>query len=116
MNVSSLKSEIAYIRQLVDAGWNGAHSIRPSAPVLTQALYASVVIGSAIGVFTALLRKRRRPGSVGSYVVVGGALGLCAGAMWETRTTVGAATRAAIRQINSARDIHWLQKHPIAYG
>ena len=116
MVISSIKSELTYMRQLVDAGWSGAHSAGPSKPVAPQALCASVVIGSAIGALTALARKRRRSASVGVSAVIGGAVGLCAGTVWETRSSVGAATRGAMRQINSARDMHWLEKHPVAYG
>ena len=116
MSIEIIKSEATYIRQLVGAGWKGAHSIGSSKPVPARALCASVVIGSAVGVLTALLRKRRKSLSIGACATLGGAVGLCAAAVWETRSTVGAATRAAVCQINSARDSHWLQKHPIAYG
>jgi hypothetical protein len=98
------------------AAWHGARSVRPYKPIPAQALCASVVIASAIGALTSLARKRRASASIGVSAMVGGAVGLCAVAAWETRGTVGAATRAAMRRINSVRDLHWLEKHPIAYG
>jgi hypothetical protein len=116
MNVRSISSELTYTRQLANAAWNSARSVGPGRPVPAQALCASVAIGSAIGAIASALRRRRTPASVGVSAMVGGAVGVCVVAAWETRGTVGAATRAAMRQINSARDLHWLEKHPIAYG
>jgi hypothetical protein len=48
--------------------------------------------------------------------LIGGAVGLGAGAVWASRDSAGAAARTAIRKINAARETHWLESHPIAYG
>ena len=113
---NTLKSEFSYIGQLADAAWNGAHAIGPSKPIAAEALCLSAAVGSAIGALAAVLQRRRRGTKVGVSAIIGGAVGLCAGAVWENRGTVGAAARSAVHQVNTARDMHWLQKHPIAYG
>jgi hypothetical protein len=110
------KSELTYIGQLVDAAWNGAHSIGPSKPIATQSLCVSAAVGSALGALTAVLQKRRRAADLGVSAILGGAVGLCAGAAWQSRSTVGGAARSAMHRVGMARDLHWLEKNPIAYG
>ena len=116
MTSKTLKSEFSYIGQLVDAAWNGAHAIGPRKPIAAEALCLSVVVGSALGALAAVLQKRRRRANVGVSAIVGGAVGLCAGAVWERRSTVGAAARSAMHQVNTTRDLRWVETHPIAYG
>ena len=116
MTSKNVKSELIYIGQLVNAAWNGAHATGPPKPVPAGTLCASAAVGSAIGAIAARLKKRRGSANPGISVLIGGVVGLCAGAAWEARGSLGTATRAAILQVNIARDIRWLQKNPIAYG
>ncbi len=90
----------SYIRQLVEAGWQGATSTR------TSAMLAPAALGAGIGALSATLRRRNRKALA---VIIGGALGLGAGA-----ATV--ALHGAVRRINTTRDMHWLEKNPICYG
>ena len=113
---NTLKSEFTYIGQLVDAARNGAKAIGPSKPMAGEAFCVSAAVGCVIGALAAVVKKRRRAANVGVSALLGGAAGLCAGVMWERRSTVGTAARSAMHQVNTARDMHWLQKHPIAYG
>jgi len=118
-----MKSDLTYLWQLVEAGWDGALSVRkkfavrPPAPVPTGVLLGPAAIGASIGALSASLRRTRRSGSsVATAALIGGAVGLGAGAAWASRSSAEAAARAAIRKINAARDTHWLERHPIAYG
>jgi len=117
----SLKSELTYVRNLVEAGWNGARSARRKADgtgrTPARALLAPAAIAAGIGALSTSFGKGRRSGK--SLIVagcIGSAVGLSAGVAWASRGSAGPAARGAIREINAVRDARWLEKHPIAYA
>jgi hypothetical protein len=123
-----LKSEVEYGRDLADSGWQGARTARDSMlqgePVgaifgrSVRASWAPTVLGAGMGALSALLIQRRKPNpaAVLALGVVGGVVGFTAGVAWDTRQLSSGMARGAIRKIGTARDSHWLGKHPINFG
>ena len=119
-----LKSDMAYLGDLLGAGiagakssWNGGDG-SGLARRLKPAVYAPTLVGTTIGVLSALFRER---GSRSAHRIVmrglaGGALGFGGGVAWISRSQARAAARGAVKNINNVRDAHWLQKHPIDYA
>jgi hypothetical protein len=113
------KSDIRYVRSLVEAGVGGAVTAwkgtgyRAFTPAVRGAVWAPAAVGAAIGVLSVFLnRNRRRSGSsVALGGLIGSALGFSAGAAFT-----GTAARAAVKNVNALRDAHWLEKNPIAYA
>jgi hypothetical protein len=69
-------------------------------------LVAPVAIGAGLGAAGAGLGRRRSGSRVATAALIGSVVGLA----WASRDS------AAIRKINAARDLHWLEKNPVAYG
>lgn len=119
----AVKSDIGYVRNLVEAGLDGitsgwkASGDRAFAPSLMSAVVPAAV-GCGIGVLsTWLMANRRRAGRmVTAGGVIGSTLGFGVGVAWASRRVTGTAIRSAARKVNTVRDAHWLEKHPIAYG
>jgi hypothetical protein len=109
-----------YVMDLVRAGMNGGVSARESAhiaPVEIRSIWAPTVIGAAVGVSAASLKRlrtSRRGTTLGG--LVGAALGLGCGLVWASRGAIGAFARGAVREINITRDERWLQTNPINYA
>jgi hypothetical protein len=117
MRTQSLKSELAYARNLIGAGWEGARAARNPAPARTLALWAPAAIGAGIGALSVSLARRRRPPSSFAVAgVLGSVAGMGLGMAWASRASAGTAARGAIRNINAVRDARWLETHPIAYA
>jgi hypothetical protein len=119
MRARSLKSEIAYARNLIGAGWEGVRAARHPAPARTQerTLWVPVAIGAGIGALgLSLGRRRRAPSSFAVAGVLGSVAGMGLGMAWASRASAGTAARGAIRNINAVRDARWLETHPIAYA
>lgn len=123
-----LKSEVDYGRDLAGSGWQGARTARDSmlqgervgalVGRSVRASWAPTVMGAGLGALCALLAQRRKPntGALVAMGVVGGVVGFTAGVAWETRQLSSGMARGAMRKIGSARDTHWLGKHPINFG
>jgi hypothetical protein len=123
-----LKSEVEYGRDLAGSGWQGARTARDSIlqgePVGTilgrsvRASWAPTVMGAGVGALCGLLAKRRKPNTIAVIAmgVVGGVVGFGAGVAWDTRQLSSGMARGALRKIGTARDSHWLGKHPINFG
>ena len=120
-----LKSDLAYARNLVDAGLQGAASVRkvavPQTPPFpgrsSRTAWLSAAIGAAIGIGSAWLapeRKSRYGVLMGG--VVGGSLGYGGAVAWGSRDRTAAIASGAIRKVNAVRDARWLEKNPIAYA
>ena len=112
-----------YAKNLVGAGLDGVTSVwkQPGATrfpaVSKSALWLPIAIGAAIGAFGSSLRTPRRLGhrtALGG--LVGGALGLGGSVAWASRGFTGAVVRNTVHKVNEARDAHWLEKNPVAYG
>jgi hypothetical protein len=69
-------------------------------------LVAPVAIGAGLGAAGAGLSRRRSGSRVATAALIGSVVGLA----WASRDST------AIRKINTARDLHWLEKNPVAYG
>jgi hypothetical protein len=111
MTMQSFRSDIAYVGDLVEAGWNGAIGARR--PASTASIWAPAAVGAIAGALSASFsgpRRSRQRALTGS--VLGAALGL----LWGSRAVTAAAARGAARKVNTVRDAHWLEKHPIAYA
>jgi hypothetical protein len=48
--------------------------------------------------------------------MAGAALGFCAGWAWENRYLAKSIGRSTLRNIERAREEHWLENHPIDYA
>lgn len=75
------------------------------------------IIGAAVGAAASLWRgdgKAPRAAAIGG--LVGAALGFSAGMLWGSRNLTGAMVKGAMKNVNAARDQHWLEQHPINYA
>jgi hypothetical protein len=113
MTTRSLNSDLTYVRDLIGAGWKGAVAARPSVRSQAGLFVAPAVLGAGLGALGALIKKDRRTiMKCASIGLIGAAVGLSAGAAWASRGSA----RAALRNVNTVRDAHWLEKNPIAYA
>jgi hypothetical protein len=113
MTTHSLNSDLTYVRDLIGAGWKGAVAARPSVRTQAAFLVAPAVLGAGLGALSAYLRKDRRTITrCASAGLIGTVVGLSAAAAWASRGSA----RAALRNVNTVRDAHWLEKNPIAYA
>jgi hypothetical protein len=119
MTAEPLKSDVAYVRSLVEAGIDGAMSAwkgkgyRAFTPALTGAIWAPTAVGATLGILSVCLNRNRRGFRYRLALggLIGSAVGLGAGLAFT-----GTAARNAIEKVNAARDAHWLEKNPIAYA
>jgi len=87
------------------------------APVASNPVWMTTVIGGTVGALTALLAGRRRSGygtALGG--LVGSAVGFGGGVAWASRGYTGALGRSVIQKVNAARDARWLERNPINYA
>ena len=123
-----IRSEMEYTRDLADSGWHGAVSAwenlseeEPVSEVLTRSARASVaptVMCAGLGALCALLIQRGKPNRAVALAlgIAGGFLGFTAAVAWETRDLSSELARGAWREMNTTRDSHWLDRHPINFG
>ena len=122
------KSNADYGRKLVNSGFEGARSGREaflgedslelflSASIFHNAISAAVV-GAGIGLLGAMSASRRRSASRAvACGVLGGAIGFGASVAWDSRSLGASVVSGAWKEIDKARDEHWLEKHPIDYA
>jgi hypothetical protein len=127
MSISeTVKENLAYSKELVDSGIEGAKEGRKSVleaeantDLVTQAAHDAwqagtfgVMVGAILG---ALADDRRPVRGVITGVLLGAVLGYGGSFAWKTRPMTSAMARGAGRRIGEARDKHWLAKHPIPY-
>lgn len=123
-----IESNIDYGRNLISSGLEGARSAQnktlAGAPI-TSVLIDSVrdswlpaVLGAYVGALGASLGQRRKPryDAVLGASLLGAAIGFSTGIAWGARHLAGDLARGAKKNIDTARDAHWLEKNPIAYG
>jgi hypothetical protein len=120
---AKLKSEVTYVRDLIEAGFDGAasawkHNPGPVfKPVCPAGLWIPAALGAGVGVLGACLNKERRSGQrMAAYVLAGTAIGLSAGLVWLSRAATRGMVAGARRNVDTVRDTRWLNKHPIAYA
>jgi hypothetical protein len=124
MNIpTSLKSEIAYSRKLLEAGLDAVTAVRDGAPNQTLApefaraardAWLPAAIGTAVGVFLARKSKTGRGALMGG--LLGGAVGFGGAVAWGSRQVTGVIARRAAKNLSAVSDAHWLEKHPITYA
>lgn len=128
MNVTEWVGEsIGYGRKLVNTGLEGAHAGGEAAlgeerlpEVLLESAPASVslaALGAGIGILCSYLgNKRKITKESAVFGVLGGVAGFLVALGWSTRHVTNGCAVGAMRNIRSARDEHWLERHPIDYA
>ena len=121
------KAYLRYGRSLANSGAAGMRTGRdaylngkPLGEVLAQKAKASLglaAIGACAGLLQCLVSTRGR--RISNSVVlgtVGSAIGFLAGFTWKTRDLTASMVHGAAKNMGSARDEHWLERHPIDYA
>jgi len=121
------KSNLDYGRKILKSGREGARSGReaflsgrPLAPFLSESVRNALepaAVGACIGVLGSYPGNRSKSISRAfTYGFLGSAIGFGAGIAWKSRRLTASVARGALRNIGTARDEHWLEKHPIDYA
>ena len=128
MSVSErIKSNLAYGKDLVESGIEGANEARRTSlesaettdmvTAAAQESWQAAAIGALAGAIFGVLADDRKPVR---GVIAGGLLGAAVGFggsfAWKTRPLTGAMAREAGKRIGAARDEHWLSENPVNYG
>jgi len=121
------KANADYGRKLLDSGLEGARSGEeaflngePLTPFLSDSVRSALkpaALGACLGVLGSCPGCREK--SIIRtliYGLLGGAIGLGAGIVWESRRLTASVAGSAFRNIGRVRDEHWLTKHPIDYA
>lgn len=121
--IHSLDANLAYLRHLVGAGFQGFASARSGAGgrvftlPLQSLVWTPAAVGAAIGMLsTGLAARRKGRMRLAISGLTGSALGCGAALAWASRGFVGSAARQTAHQVNAVRDAHWLESHPIDYA
>ena len=117
------KSDIAYIRSLTKASYDGFTSALRKrencavSPTLTASVWVPAAIGAIVGILAARYGNRKQSGYKLAMVgVAGSALGFGAGVGYTTRGSTKAVFRSTMQKVNGVRDAHWLERNPINYA
>ena len=119
MGFRTLDFDIAYLRKLATAGFDGIASRheRNDRGFLRSGYavpWAPTAVGAAVGALsTCLLGKRKT-----SAVAIGGLLGsvIGYGTVLASRGWIAPALRRAARRVAVVRDARWLEANPIDYA
>jgi hypothetical protein len=128
MNIKdTVKENITYSKELLEAGIDGANTARKE--VLTaeetndlvtcaaQESWQTATLGLLAGAICGVLVDDRRPiRGVVAGGIFGALLGFAGSFVWKTRPLTSAMARNAGKRINAVRDVHWLSKNPVNYG
>ncbi|MGO8985286.1 MAG: hypothetical protein ACLPHI_13125 [Terriglobales bacterium] len=120
-------SNVDYGRRLLDSGIEGARSGqeaflagKPITPFLNESVRSALkhsALGICIGVLSGYPGYREKSVKRAlTYGLLGGAIGLCAGLLWESRRLTASMAGSALKNIGKVRDEQWLIKHPIDYA
>ena len=123
----TVKENIAYSKELLEAGIDGANTARQevltaeaTSDLVTSAAQESwqpATIGVLVGAICGVLADDRKPlRGVIAGSLFGAVLGFGGSFAWKTRPLTTAMARKAGKRINDVRDGHWLNKNPINYG
>ena len=125
------QSNLDYGRKLFISGLEGARSGeasflegRPLSPVINDYVrhaLTSATIGACIGALSAFPdnEDESRERALASSVVagaIGAVVGFAVSVAWQGRRLARAVASGAWRKIDTVRDEHWLEKHPIDYA
>jgi hypothetical protein len=128
MSISdTVKTNLAYSKELVESGIEGAREARKavlaseeSTDIVTAAAQESwqaAAIGVLAGAICGVLADDRKPiRGVIAGGLLGAALGFGGSFAWKTRPLTSAMARGAGKRISRTRDVRWLSKNPINYG
>jgi hypothetical protein len=122
-----LKSELEYGRDLIHSAVEGARSAgehalatKPVGAVLARSARASLpwaAIGASVGLLAVYPARRHESIRNGLlFGLLGAVIGFGTNVALSTRPLTGEIVHAAVRNINTVRDAHWLAKHPIDYA
>lgn len=123
----TINGYLDYGRNLAASGAEGMRDGRdayldgkPLGDVLSQKARASLgyaAAGAVAGLLPCMLAgRRRRVGESVALGVIGSILGFFAGFTWKTRDLTGSMIEGANRKMETVRDEHWLERHPIDYA
>ena len=123
----TVKENIAYRKELLEAGIDGANAARQevltaetTSDLVTSAAQESwqpATIGVLVGAICGVLADDRKPlRGVIAGSLFGAVLGFGGSFAWKTRPLTTAMARKAGKRINQVRDGHWLSKNPVNYG
>lgn|SRR5580704_19010725 len=121
------QSQVAYSRELLHSGIEGARSGReaflkgesftPFSSDSVRSALKPAVLGACLGVLGSYPGSRgKSAGRALACGLLGGVIGFGAGVVWESRRLTSSIARSALRNIGRVRDEHWLTKHPIDYA
>jgi hypothetical protein len=121
------KSEVEYGRKILVSGLDGARSGQRAflqgqglAPFLRESVQNGLkpaAMGTCIGALAGCFGSGHRSiVKVLAFSLLGCAIGFGAGMFWENRGLAASVADGALRNIDKARDEHWLEKHPIDYA
>lgn len=121
------KSNIGYGRKLVNSALDGARagegeflkqeSLAAHLGESTCKALGPALVGACLGVAGASLSNGRRSyRRAVAYGLVGGAIGLGAGLMWDNGPLAERVFAGAWKRISKTRDEHWFEKNPIDYA
>ncbi len=123
----TVKENLAYSRELLEAGIDGANTARKevleaeeTTDLVTSAAQESwqpATIGVLAGAICGVLADDRKPiRGVIAGGLLGAVLGFAGSFAWKTRPLTSAMARKAGKRITQVRDGRWLSKNPINYG
>ena len=121
------KSNADYGRKLFHAAVDGARSAqkaflkgRPLAQYLEQSVqnaWIPAAFGLCVGLLAGYPATRRRAcGKAAALGVAGGIIGFSAGVAWKNRQLAAKVASGAWENIETVRDEHWFETHPIDYA
>jgi hypothetical protein len=123
---SPLDSTVVYLAGLVRSAVTGAITVsrvtlkdEPARAVLSQSVRGSWIPAAVGAYFGVLAGASKRDSKLPEALwggVVGSAVGLAGGVLWNSRSVTGGVVRGAMKSVNAARDRRWLELNPVNYG
>lgn len=120
------KSNVDYGCRLMDSAVEGARegeseflrdeSLGPYLERSALRAIAPTIIGACWGLVGGYLAGQRSKKRTVIFGLLGGALGLGAGVVWENRKLTASVAAGAWKHISKTRDEHWFEKNPIDYA
>jgi hypothetical protein len=120
------KSEVEYGRKVLNSGLEGARSGREAfldgrslTPFLSDSIRNALkpaAMGAVVGVLGGFSGSHKSPGKVLAFGLLGAAIGLAVGLVWESRKLTVSVASNAWKNIDKVRDEHWFERHPIDYA
>ena len=121
------KSNLEYGRKVLDSGLEGAHTGReaflngrPLTPFLNESVshaWKPAALGACLGALAGYPGNGHKSAhKMFAFGILGATFGFIAGVAWESRGFTLSVARGALRNVEKARDQHWLETHPIDYA